>query len=148
MNIPPRIPVTEAQIDRVVARFYERVRGHPALGPIFAAHVSDWPTHEEKIGRFWRNALLLQRCYDGNPMQVHNAAGNVRAAHFPVWLSLFDATLEQELPEPLARAWSALAHRVGRGLSYGLPQQDDRGPVPFLGEDWSKRTPPSLKRSG
>jgi len=133
VTIPPRIPVTEAQIDRVVSQFYARVRAHPALGRIFAGHVTDWPTHEEKIGRFWRNALLLQRCYDGNPMQAHMAAGDVKAQHFPVWLSLFDAVLEQELPQPLAQAWSALVHRIGRGLSYGLPQEGGAAAVPCLG---------------
>lgn len=131
MSLPPRIPVTEEQIDRVVARFYHRVRAHPALGPVFAAHVDDWPAHEEKIGRFWRNALLFQRVYDGNPMQVHKAAGNVRAQHFPVWLGLFDDTLSRELPAQTALAWSTLAHRIGRGLSYGLPPEDTSG-VPDL----------------
>lgn len=132
MTVPPRIPVTEAQIDRVVAGFYAKVRVHPALGPIFAAHVADWTAHEEKIGRFWRNALLYQRSYDGNPMQVHQAAGNVRARHFPVWLSLFDAVLDQELPPHLAQAWSALAHRIGRGMSYALPTEHSEGGVPDL----------------
>ncbi|WP_116599078.1 group III truncated hemoglobin [Primorskyibacter marinus] len=139
--MPPRIPVTEDQIDRVVSEFYARVRAHPALGPVFGAHIDDWPTHEEKIGRFWRNALLLQRCYDGNPMQVHRAAGNVKAQHFPVWLSLFDAVLDQELPQPLAQAWSALAHRIGRGLSYGLPSEQGAPKLPYLGEAWVKKSP-------
>lgn len=133
MTIPPRIPVTEAQIDRVVLQFYTRVRAHPALGPVFAMHVKDWPPHEEKIARFWRNALLLQRCYDGNPMQAHISANNVKAEHFPVWLSLFDAVLNQELPQPLAQAWSALAHRIGRGLSYGLPQESGIGAMLKIG---------------
>jgi len=139
MTMPPRIPVTQAQIEQVVAQFYARVRADPALGPVFAAHITDWPTHEQKIVRFWRNALLSQRCYDGNPMQVHAAAGNVRAQHFPVWLSLFDAVLAQELPQPLAAAWSAFAHRIGRGLTYGLTHQGDQPPVPYLGEQWAKR---------
>jgi hemoglobin len=133
VNIPPRIPVTEAQIDRVVSSFYARVRVHPALGPVFAVHVTDWPHHQEKIGRFWRNALLLQRCYDGNPMQVHRAAGDVKAQHFPVWLSIFDTVLAEELPQHLAQAWSALAHRIGRGLSFGLPQNRETSSVPYLG---------------
>ncbi|MGC1498114.1 MAG: group III truncated hemoglobin [Sulfitobacter sp.] len=133
MTLPPRIGVTEDQIDRVVSQFYARVRVHPALGPIFAAHVTDWTPHEDKIGRFWRNALLYQRCYDGNPMQVHMSAGNVKAQHFPVWLSLFDAVLTEELPAPLAQAWSALAHRIGRGLSYGLPNADTTNGIPNLG---------------
>lgn len=132
MTLPPRIPVTEDQIDRVVSRFYARVRVHPTLGPVFATHVEDWPVHEEKIARFWRNALLMQRSYDGNPMQIHKAAGNVEVDHFPVWLSLFDTVLSQELPAPLAQAWSALAHRIGRGLSYGLALQS-AGNVPDLG---------------
>lgn len=131
MTIPPRIPVTEEQIERVVARFYAAVRSDPTLGPVFAAHIADWTPHEEKITRFWRNALLLQRCYDGNPMQVHKAAGDVKSAHFPIWLALFDTVLERELPADLAKAWSALAHRIGRGLSYGLPQEGKA--VPFLG---------------
>jgi hemoglobin len=132
MTMPPRIAVTEAQIDRVVAHFYGRVRTHPVLGPVFGAHVADWPAHEEKIGRFWRNALLYQRVYDGNPMQVHRVAGDVRVAHFPVWLRLFDEVLARELPAETAQAWSALAHRIGRGLSFGLPPESGSD-VPDLG---------------
>jgi len=132
MTMPPRIAVTEAQIDRVVARFYSAVRREPSLAPIFAAHVTDWPAHEEKIGRFWRNALLLQRSYDGNPMQVHQAAGNVHPEHFPIWLELFDRVLAEELPGDLAQSWSALAHRVGRGLSYGLTPKNAAGAIPRL----------------
>lgn len=138
VSMPPRISVTEAQIDRVVSQFYTRVREHPVLGPIFAKHVEDWPKHEEKIGRFWRNALLLKRCYDGNPMLVHMAAGNVKAEHFSVWLLLFDTVLNQELPQPLAQSWSALAHRIGRGLSYGLPQENSKSDIPYLGEPRTK----------
>ena len=41
----PRIEVTPEDIARVVARFYERVRAHPGLGPVFARHVTDWPEH-------------------------------------------------------------------------------------------------------
>lgn len=137
MSMPPRIAVTEAQIDRVVTQFYVCVRAHSELGPVFAAHVTDWPRHERKIGRFWRNALLLQRCYDGNPMQVHKAAGDVKARHFPVWLSLFDAVLDRELPQQLAQAWSALAHRIGRGLSFGLPREGTDASVPRLDDGWS-----------
>jgi hemoglobin len=133
VSIPPRIPVSETQIDRVVSQFYQHVRAHPALGPVFARHVADWPVHEEKIGRFWRNALLVQRCYDGNPMQVHRAAGDVKAQHFPIWLSIFDTVLAEELPQHLAQAWSGLAHRIGRGLSFGLPQSGETSSVPHLG---------------
>jgi len=67
MTMPPRFPLTPDQIDRVVTLFYAAIRRHEVLGPIFARHVTDWPEHEEKIARFWRNAILAERGYDGNP---------------------------------------------------------------------------------
>ncbi len=131
MSLPPRFPVTATQIDRVVTRFYAAVRADPRIGPIFAAHVMDWPVHEAKIRRFWRNAILFERSYDGNPMQVHINAGNVMPNHFALWLDLFDTVLVSELSEDTANAWSALAHRIGRGLSFGL-------------ETYSSNRPPQL----
>jgi hemoglobin len=116
----PRLPVTEAEIRAVVGQFYARVRSDPALAPVFAAHVADWPAHEDKITRFWCNAILFHRRYDGNPMQVHKAAGNIRPTHFARWLAVFDETLRRELPADVAVAWSQLAHRIGRGLQLGM----------------------------
>jgi hemoglobin len=115
-----RFDITAAEIASVVTEFYAVVRSHPGLGPVFAAHVSDWPAHEAKIAGFWRNAILFERGYDGNPMAVHKAAGNVRPGMFDAWLGLFDSVLRRELSPDQAAAWSALAHRIGRGLRYGL----------------------------
>lgn len=117
---PPRFDVTDAQIAAVVAEFYTVIREHPGLGPVFAAHVTDWPAHEEKIVRFWRNAILHERNYHGNPLLVHREAGNVRPGMFEVWLTLFDSVLRRTLPPDTAEAWSTLAHRIGRGLRYGV----------------------------
>lgn len=122
--IPPRFDISQDQIARVVATFYACVREHPALGPVFAAHITDWPAHEAKITRFWRNAILHERVYDGNPLAAHRAAGNVRLGMFSVWLGLFDSVLKLELPAETAAEWSALAHRIGRGLMFGLQGAD------------------------
>jgi hemoglobin len=122
-----RFPITPEQIDAVVSEFYAAIRTHPGLGPIFAAHVTDWPPHEAKIARFWRNAILMERSYDGNPMQAHRAAGNVKGPMFDVWLGLFDSVLRRNLPAQTATAWSDLAHRIGRGLRMGL---NDEGAGP------------------
>lgn len=121
-----RFPVTAEQIDRVVAVFYAAIRRHEVLGPVFAGHVSDWPEHEEKIARFWKKAILYQPFYDGNPMRVHMAAGDVRAEHFPPWLELFDETLRRTLPPEAAAGWSELAHRIGQGLRMGVEDLRDR----------------------
>lgn len=125
-----RFPITAMQIDKVTTAFYAKVRAHPALGPVFASHVDDWPHHEAKIAGFWRNAILMERSYSGNPMQIHKAAGNVHAEHFPIWLALFDDVLSQHLDPETARAWSALAHRIGRGLSMGLAPVTTKSDAP------------------
>ena len=108
------------QIDRVVSKFYAAVRQDPTLSIVFDKHIDDWPEHEIKIASFWRNAILRERSYSGNPMQKHQAAGDVKVEHFPIWLDLFDKVLHEELPPELASGWSQLAHRIGQGLRFGL----------------------------
>lgn len=130
--VPPRFAVTEGQIVTVVAAFYEAIRDHPGLGPVFASHVTDWAAHEAKIVDFWKNAILFDRSYEGNPLATHRRAGNVRPGMFDPWLALFDATLRRELPEDTAKAWSALAHRIGQGLRYGLVDAAPKGQPPIL----------------
>lgn len=117
--------LTAEQIDTVVGKFYAAVRQDADLAPIFNNHIHDWPEHEIKIASFWRNAILRERSYAGNPMQKHQAAGDVKPDHFPIWLGLFDEVLHAELPPHLAHEWSRLAHRIGQGLSYGLSMQTD-----------------------
>lgn len=124
----PRFPVTDHEIETVVAEFYAVVRTHPGLGPVFARHVSDWPAHEAKITRFWRNAILFERGYDGNPLAVHRDAGDVHAAMFDVWLGLLDSVLRRHLPADAAQGWSTLAHRIGRGLRFGLTDRPATAP--------------------
>lgn len=119
-TLPPRFDITEADIDRVVARFYTRVRAHSVLGPVFARHVHDWPTHEAKIARFWKGAILHLEGYEGSPMMAHRRAGDVRPDHFPDWLGTFDIVLAETLPPEAAAGWSALAHRIGGGLRMGV----------------------------
>ena len=97
MTLSPRFAVTAPQIAQVVSIFYQRVRQHPKLGPIFCAHVIDWPAHEQKITSFWRNAILMERTYSGNPMQAHLNAGNVRSDDFADWLAEFDVVLTLSL---------------------------------------------------
>jgi len=128
---PPRFFVTPDQIDAQVRAFYAAVRTHPVLGPVFAHHVTDWPAHEEKISRFWRNAILREGVYDGSPMMAHRQAGDVTPDHFPIWLGLFDETLSQTLPRDAAEAWSHMAHRIGRALSMGVVEaRRPEGSVP------------------
>ncbi len=115
-----RFDISADEIDKVVGRFYAQVRTHTVLGPVFARHVTDWPEHEEKIAAFWRNAILRQKSYSGNPMQVHVTRPDVKAEHFPIWLDLFHQTLHRELSEIQARQWGMLADRIGEGFRSGI----------------------------
>jgi hemoglobin len=115
-----RFEITAQEISRVVAIFYTRVRADAVLGPVFAAHVSDWPEHEAKIAAFWRNAILRERSYNGNPMRVHVSRPDVKAEHFPIWLGLFHEVLRAELPTQTAQQWGALADRIGEGFRTGI----------------------------
>lgn len=124
---PPRFAITPEEIALVVEDFYDAIQRHPGLGPVFGAHVTDWPAHKAKIAGFWRNAILMERGYDGNPMAVHRAAGNVRPGMFVPWLGLFDIVLKRNLPPETAAAWSELAHRIGQSLAYGLMGLNEGG---------------------
>ncbi|WP_291727680.1 group III truncated hemoglobin [Leisingera sp. F5] len=115
-----RFDITAGEIARVVTVFYAQVRAHPVLGPVFAAHVSDWAEHEEKITGFWRNAILRERSYSGNPMREHVSRPDVKAEHFPLWLGLFHEVLRGELPQRTALQWGALADRIGEGFRTGI----------------------------
>lgn len=130
---PPRIDVDRQDIADVVTTFYQRVRKDATLAPIFAERIENWSEHEEKITRFWANALLFERSYSGNPMRAHMDAGNVRPEHFEGWLSLFDEVLKAHISSPQREQWSALVHRIGRGLSFGLTElQKEPGDPPKL----------------
>ncbi|KAJ54125.1 globin family protein [Actibacterium mucosum KCTC 23349] len=121
--LPPKFQISRDEIAGVVATFYERIRQHPGLGPVFAVHVDDWPAHEAKVTDFWANAILNERVYDGSPMAAHVQAGNVRPGMFETWLSLFDKVLAENLTIDQAAAWSALAHRIGRSLRAGVVER-------------------------
>lgn len=107
-------------IASLVARFYARVRTDAELGPVFGAHVHDWPAHEAKIVAFWRSVALAERLYRGNPMAVHRGVAGIDAAHFERWLALWRETAADVLDADAAAAMIAHAERIGRSLRDGL----------------------------
>lgn len=126
-----RFPITREEIARVMDVFYARVRTHPELGPVFNAHIgetdAEWTAHIAKIDGFWRNALLREPAYDGNPMAVHVTSSDIKIAHFAPWLEMFDATLHEVLRPETAESWSAMAHRIGSGFKWRM-QDAERAP--------------------
>lgn len=130
---PPRFDISRGDIERVVSRFYAGVRAHPVMGPVFAVHISDWPTHERQETDFWATTILREPGAKLNLAAKHVSAGNVRPGMFSVWLSLFDQVLTEELNPDQAAAWSALAHRIGRTLRASVVERDTLpGGIPKL----------------
>lgn len=119
-----RFPITIDEIDRLVAVFYGEIRKHPVLGPIFHNQIGTeaqvWRDHEAKIASFWRNAILIDRDYQGNPMRKHMEVKAIKPHHFDQWLALFETVAKAELDTQTAQSIISLAHRIGRGLRYGI----------------------------
>lgn len=122
--LPPKFEIDIEEITVVVQKFYTQVRKHEILGPVFGAHVEDWPSHEAKIALFWRNVIRQERVFEGNPQQAHMGAPEIQSEHFAIWLGLFDATLVDLLEPQKAESWSVLAHRIGRALKMGIDTRD------------------------
>ena len=108
-----------AAIGLLVDRFYDRIREHPVLGPVFDARISDWPAHKRRLTAFWCSTALRSGTYRGNPMAMHKGLP-VDAGHFQRWLSLWRDTAGEMLPATAADYMINLAERIGHGLMLGM----------------------------
>jgi hemoglobin len=119
--------VDEAFIAALVDTFYDRVRGHDDLGPIFDARIHDWPAHLAQMNRFWQSILLSAGSFTGNPMMKHLAIPDIGESHFQTWLLLFYRTLHDIAPTPDAVALiGAKARMIAESLLTGIAVHRDR----------------------
>jgi len=127
----PSFSCTHEDVTRLVHGFYERARSDDLLGPIFAAHVQDWPHHLDKMVDFWSSILQGSGRYQGSPMLAHARLAGVQELHFQRWLQLFRQTTEQ-LGKPGLRAHAdEIAQRIAQSLWYGyqIKTQPDQLPA-------------------
>lgn len=88
------------EIAMLVSRFYEKVRRHTVLGPIFNGIITDWEAHLVTLTDFWEAQLLLRRTYLGNPVAVHQEVDakmehTITPEHFGLWMNLWFETLDE-----------------------------------------------------
>ncbi|SEP72966.1 hemoglobin [Solimonas aquatica] len=119
---------TEEEIARLVHAFYARVRQDEALGPIFNAHVDDWPHHLAKLVDFWSALLRGTGRFDGAPMPKHAALPDLRPALFQRWLELFRETAAEQENQAMAQQACEMAGRIAQRLWAGY--QVSRGQQP------------------
>ena len=118
-EIGARTGIDQAMIERLVHRFYDRVRADPILAPIFEARISDWPVHLGRMRAFWSSVALMTGRYHGNPMAAHRPLP-VDAAHFARWLDLFRETARAECPPAAADHFIERAERIAESLQLGI----------------------------
>lgn len=105
----------EAILHRLVHRFYDRVRADPLLGPIFAARITDWGPHLDRMVAFWSSVALMTGRYHGAPVPAHVGLP-VNWAHFDHWLVLFRQTASEVCPPAGARHVIERAERIAQSL--------------------------------
>ncbi|MBV1704389.1 MAG: group III truncated hemoglobin [Hyphomicrobiales bacterium] len=118
-EVGARLGIDEAALGRLVETFYARAREDDLLGPVFAVHVENWPSHEAKVQAFWSSVMLLSGRYRGQPMVAH-ARLDVDARHFDRWLALFEATAREMLAPVGADALVERAKRIAQSLELGI----------------------------
>ncbi|WP_019588194.1 group III truncated hemoglobin [Deinococcus apachensis] len=121
----PRTPGTplemvggEAALRPLLADFYARARADDLLGPLFAAHVTDWDAHLDRVTAFWVTMLGGGAAWRGNLNSVHAGLG-IRGPHLARWLALFRAAAQAHLSPQAAALLTTRAEAMGARLGQG-----------------------------
>jgi len=105
----------DAGLALFLRRFYADVRQHNEIGPIFAAHIEDWPTHLETIRTFWAGLTGGPALYRGG-MGAKHLPLQLEERHFQAWLGLWHRHCHAHLPPAEAAELIAIAETIGQRL--------------------------------
>lgn len=107
--------------------FYADVRQHQVIGPIFTAHIHDWPAHLEKIADFWSNITGGPVRYVGG-MPAKHFSLQLEERHFAAWLDLWSRHCRAHLPSAEAAEMIAAAETIGSRLRWMIAQHESNKP--------------------
>lgn len=121
-----------APLLHLLRHFYADVRQHREIGPIFAAKISDWPAHLEKIADFWSGATGGPARYAG-PMPLKHIPLALEERHFAAWLDLWHRHCRAHLGAVEAGEMIALAEAIGQRLReiVGVRESGTGGGCPY-----------------
>jgi len=105
----------DALLHKLVHRFYDKVRADPMLAPVFAARITDWEPHLERMVAFWSSVALMTGRYHGAPVPAHVGLP-VNELHFVRWLALFRQTANETCPPAGAAHVIERAERIAQSL--------------------------------
>jgi len=109
----------EDVLRQLVHRFYAKVRHDQMLGPIFAAKITDWTPHLERMVAFWSSVALMTGQYHGRPVPAHVSLP-IDASHFERWLTLFRATAHETCTPAGAAHVIERAERIAQSLHFAV----------------------------
>lgn len=114
--------IDDVYIDRLVETFYERIRAHPLIGPVFERAIGEnWGPHLARMKDFWASVALNAGRYSGKPVPAHQKLDGVEPWHFNIWLALFRQTLEDTAPTPAAVPYfMERAERIAESLQLAM----------------------------
>jgi hemoglobin len=113
--------IDDSVISSLVERFYDSVRTHSTLGPIFAKRVDEWPIHLGRMKAFWKSIAIESGHFHGNPMLKHIAIGEIERKHFGEWLSLWSIAVNDVVQnDKAAEFFNSRAVRIAESLSMGI----------------------------
>lgn len=88
-----------ADIEKVVALFYEKVKADDTIGFFFSEVIPiDWPSHLTLMCAFWENVLFYTGNYEGDPLATHRNIHRMHpttSVHFERWLQLFEQSVDE-----------------------------------------------------
>ena len=109
-------------VSLLVHTFYDKIRQHELLGPIFNGHISEeqWPAHLSKLTDFWESNLFGVRTFRGSPSKAHvnvdkNLNHTISQNHFAQWLQLWFETINELFEGELADRAKEMARLMSTG---------------------------------
>ena len=113
--------IDDLLISRLVERFYDGIRVHELLGPIFERRIADWGPHLAQMKDFWASIAIESVRFHGNPMAKHIAIPGLTPAHFAAWLTLWDETVSDVVTnDAAADLFRDRARRIADSLQTGI----------------------------
>ncbi len=129
--------IDDPMIERLVRRFYEKIRADALLGSIFETRIRDWGSHLARMCDFWSSVALMTGRYHGTPMAKHLPLP-VEAEHFDRWIALFEETARGVCPPKAAEHVIERARRIAESLEIGIAGSNGA----LLAKDRRPRLPP------
>ena len=116
--------ITQENIKTLMDTFYDAIRKDKDLGPIFHASIGTdaiaWENHKEKIARFWRQMILGENVFNGQPLKKHIELPPFPREFFDQWLKLFSVSLSQIYIPEVANEFLSKAQMIAQRFQIAM----------------------------